>query len=75
MTERKPRKKVAENNDVLMVRMPARLKERFVQACDLELVRPSVQARALLSAWIKQMAKEHPEVLETSEEMKNAHQD
>jgi cobalamin-dependent methionine synthase I len=65
MTERKPRKKVAENNDVLMVRMPARLKERFAQACDLELVRPSVQARALLSAWIKEMAKEYPEILES----------
>lgn len=65
MTERKPRKKVAENTDVLMVRMPAKLKERFAQACDLELVRPSAQARALLSAWIKEMAKQYPEILES----------
>lgn len=65
-TERKPRKKAAENDDYLQIRMPAKLKERFVRACDLELVRPSVQARALLSAWIKQMSKEYPEVLEAT---------
>lgn len=63
--ERKSRKKAAENDDYLQIRMPAKLKDRFARACDLELVRPSVQARALLSAWIKEMAKEYPEILES----------
>jgi len=54
----------AQLDDTLLIRMPSELKERFQRACEIELTLPSAQARILLSAWIKEMAREHPEIME-----------
>lgn len=63
--KRKVRTTTPKYDDVLMVRLPKKLKEQFALACDLEMIRPSAQARSMLSAWLKEMAKVHPEILES----------
>lgn len=63
--KRKGRTTTPKYDEVLMVRLPAKLKEQFCLACDVEMIRPSAQARAMVSAWVKAMAKEHPEIMET----------
>jgi hypothetical protein len=56
----------AQLDDNLLIRMPSEFKERFQRACEIELTRPSAQARMLLAAWVKEMAKSHPEILDPS---------
>jgi hypothetical protein len=51
-----------------MVRLPTKLKEQFCLACDLEMIRPSAQARAMVSAWVKEISKERPEILKAGKD-------
>lgn len=66
--KRKGRTTAPKYDDVLMVRLPRKLKEQFCLACDMEMIRPSAQARSMVSAWVKQIAKERPEILKAGNE-------
>lgn len=67
--KRKGRMTAPKYDEVLMVRLPAKLKEQFCLACDLEMIRPSAQARAMVSAWVKGISKERPEILKAGKDV------